>query len=635
MRKYIFLFILFVSSTVHALTMTTSGAAAGTTVLIGRQTIVIDGAQVVLSVSKFCNANSDAATIVQFNGLTNYTTKSVLMRIGTGSWFSINQGNSTSYNSGSQSWVGDLSFSGGERYSSVPKYGGIVTITVPAWTKNTAIAYLPIMGDSGTITCVAIANPGGKDVVQYYDNETGKWVTYKTLNGSNDNYAFSLTYDSDFFAKNPGIDPEDVRWRLLQYGSDGSLRWNNKMNVNGGSNLGVTNNSTDDDYTLLDAFNSQPDDISYTTPLLANQGISTSDGGTSWGNGGSGTALNGQSVVDLTGTATDTLAAANTQTGIQTNLLTSSSIANSHLSAIENRVSELVAKSGQSSSGGGGLTTAQNDLLQNISDEVEGQKDARDRETAFKDSTVTHDDGTTQTVEDAEKSIIKRLSATDEDFAGVQQTAQETMEGNSHYQALETEMNELTNARSSVSPQSTGNPGSVFNITLFGKVYDCDPLHNNGISAGAMLIRNIIAWFLIMKFWKWLSDAIHQHFSTVACTPTIVDNAAGATPLVGSASALVKATILVTFLVSVPVVITAICTSGISITGIAGTLKSLVAPDLVSSTNTFVSAAVYICQGIFPIAVMVELMVLRVTARLWLTGAFDLTSLLWKLIATW
>lgn len=289
-------------------------------------------------------------------------------------WTPVVEGNSW-YSGGRPQIAGShMQFKQAYYGSAAGGYTAPYSMNFPSWTSSSAVAVMSCYGDSGTISGWVYAgnNTGGKDVVQYFDEKTQSWKTYKSLAGQTANYNLSIAYNAQFFADNPDIDPGDIQWRVLSYNSAGTLTTRSGLTT--GSTVNVAMNPTDTTSPLGNYFVVTAPD-SYAQSLLSTQAVQHSDGSTTWGTSSTGSVSNtsSNSVVDVTGTATDAVTAANTQTGIQRNLLSTSAAQVTLLQSIDSKLSTS-SSGGSASSGTQDVSDAgTHDKLDKITSDLESK----------------------------------------------------------------------------------------------------------------------------------------------------------------------------------------------------------------------------------------------------------------------
>jgi len=484
-------------------------------------------------------------------------------------------------------------------YSSF-KLGPIISYHFPDYPESsTLIDVTPSLAYNATLTCVSPAASGGKTYLQLL-TESG-WQTVQVTDAPATNT--SHTYTAQDVALWTGSLEGVSGIRAVSYTSAGAYVGSSTGTITGSTQVWDTGDytipSTADGYTSTVSTQFNLGSSSWDDQYL----ISNTSGGLSYGDAGTGAVSTGATTVSVAGTAADTLEAANVQTGIQRQTLAATADGNSILQDIASDVDTIAENSDSSgeSAAGGGLSDSDSALLENIDKNVQ---DAADRQAAFDEMTgYDREDSMADILDDARDALVSAVS-------GAQDAAASALASQG-----------LAGSDQSAGNTSPSGASNFWQINLpWGAQLKFDPADVSEIATILYAVRAALGWIFLGWFYQWFVPRLREAYQTIILTPTPVANTNPA-GLVGSVTNATKVVIWVAVLVSIPSIVSGILDTSSAISGFTGMVSWRDTNPIqeVSAASTPLGAAVKLVGCVFPVATVLNLFVLYVTAELFMT----------------
>lgn len=487
----------------------------------------------------------------------------------------------------------------------------VITVTTSNYTTGNTIHQYAYANKAAVATLGISAGYGaGSYALEAYDSSSG-WMMIGQVNHDGTAKQITINNATSSWSDNAGssgtstiINPCHAlyRWRKLT----------------GSSFVGYTGNVTMP-YTVYDfgantyapGFN--PSDLtSGTTGLDAGSDgplVSPNNNPTQLTYNGDGTTtykdtqLPGDKTVDVTGTDTDQLNALNKQTGISTSQLSVLSDIRDEAEKIAGDVGDIADKP-VSSGGGGGLTTDQSDDLSQIADDVH---DMREKTDDWASLTSTDDaDGKQADLIDNRKSNIGNVA----EAAGTRINNAFAAQGLS---------GSLDNPGVTT---PTGSDGDMWNVTIGGMTVNLSPYNASGdLMTWIMYVRTILAWVVLGYFYMWYVDTVKERITALVLVPTPVANT-NPQGVAGAITNMTKVAIWVVLIMTLPALFAAIPLAVDSINDGGVSLWTWItgfgSGGSGGSGGSVASFAWHWIQTMFPLTVMVNCFILRVTAALYM-----------------
>jgi len=612
-------FACFTASTANAVYMTFAGAAqslvpygmAGNGVIVARKAFVgPDGKQYTAYYA--VDTNSYQVSIIQGDGYGNPYSVAILKSSSSSynsplyttpganvTSFSANYGSRSQQVSKTMPYVRLQSTNGIESYYSSFKLGPIISYHFPDYPESsTLIDVTPSLAYNATLTCVSPAASGGKTYLQLL-TEAG-WQTVQVSDAPATNT--SHTYTAQDVALWTGSLEGVSGIRAVSYTSAGAYVGSSTGTITGSTQVWDTG-----DYTIPTTADGYTSTVSTQFNLGSSWDnqylISNTSGGLSYGDAGTGEVSTGSTTVSVTGTAADTLEAANVQTGIQRQTLAATADGNSILQDIASDVDTIAENSDSSgeSAAGGGLSDSDSALLENIDKNVQ---DAADRQAAFDEMTgYDREDSMADILDDASDALTSAVS-------GAQDAAASALASKG-----------LAGSDKSAGYTSPSGSSNFWQINLpWGAQLKFDPADVSEIATILYAVRAALGWIFLGWFYQWFVPRLREAYQTIILTPTPVANTNPA-GLVGGVTNATKVVIWVAVLVSIPSIVSGILDTSSAISGFTGMVSWRDTNPIqeVSAASTPLGAAVKLVGCVFPVATVLNLFVLYVTAELFMT----------------
>ena len=465
--------------------------------------------------------------------------------------------------------------------------------TIPSSTELIDVS--TTLDASGSASVKATAETGGKVYIQV--RKDGEWVTVQVQNAptSTTSYTYTANDVSTWLGSTQGVDAV----RAVTYTSAGVYAYNSEAVFSGSGALSWT--TEDNQFESLSPI--VTDSITFSTTTDDQYLIYGSDGTLSYGANGTGANTSNSTSVSVTGTATDQLSAANTQTGVLRQTLAATASTNSTLLDIASDV-DTIAENSDSSEGAsadGGLSDADSALLENIDKNVQ---DAADRQAAFDEMTgYDREDSMADIIADARDALVSAVSGAQDEAASA--LASKGLAGSDK-------------SAGNTSPSGSSN---FWQINLpWGAQLKFDPASVSEIATILYAVRAALGWIFLGWFYQWFVPRLREAYQTIILTPTPVANTNPA-GLVGAATNATKVVIWVAVLVSIPSLVSGILDTSSAISGFTGMVSWRDTNPIqeVSTASTPLGAAVKLVGCVFPVATVLNLFVLYVTAELFMT----------------
>lgn len=294
---------------------------------------------------------------------------------------------------------------------------------------------------------------------------------------------------------------------------------------------------------------------------------------------------------DTTGTASDSLSAQNTQTGILSNQLSAQTYANSQLSSIADSVAKVA------SSSGGGLTDAQSESLTQISDDVHQLRLQSDSDAEYRDPSKNKVSDLANT---ARTALQGSAVAAGQEIAGA--FSDQHISGSQANPGLS-------------APSSSSSPDWVFQMGNW-VTFDATDMMNK-IITWASVVRAIASWILLAMFFYWYTDSIRRQLEVVVLVPTPVANT-NPWGITGYVANVTKIAIWLGFVLTLPAICYACIDSASAVGGISWSSWLSGPASIASGGGSMGSSAWWWLETFFPIEVIINLVVLRVTSTLYM-----------------
>lgn len=476
------------------------------------------------------------------------------------------------------------------------KYGSIFTIHFPVVpSASELIETSSSLSASGSAVVHPKATAGGKVYTQVRFNGVWQTVQIQPAPASNSSATYTSQDVETWLGTTVGVDAI----RAVTYTSTGAYYYNDES-LFSGSGAYVWATSDND----AQAVTSLPDDSVRFPSAISDYMLSYDDDGTlSYGVNGTGTVVSNSQTVSVLGTATDTLTASNVQTGLQRQTLAATASGNATLAEIASDV-DTIAENSDSSAGsvsGGGLSDADSALLENIDKNVQ---DAADRQAAFDEMTgYDREDSMADILDDASDALVSAVS-------GAQDTAASALASQG-----------LAGSDQSAGNTSPSGASNFWQINLpWGAQLKFDPADVSEIATILYAVRAALGWIFLGWFFQWFVPRLREAYQTVILTPTPVANTNPA-GLVGGVTNATKVVIWVAVLVAIPSIVSGILDTSSAISGFTGMVSWRDTNPIqeVAAASTPLGAAVKLVGCVFPIATVLNLFVLYVTAELFMT----------------
>jgi len=468
--------------------------------------------------------------------------------------------------------------------------------TLPALTD--ALDVDPSTNPTGSVSVLAYGVSDGTGITYTQVQVDGEWVTVQVQPAptSNTSYSYSISDVQTWLGSTEGV----TACRVVTTSSTGTVLYTSQGTFTGTST-----------YIYDDGINT----ITSVPSVSTTYGLSTQSEGTlsynengvlSYGVNGTGEVTTNSTTVSVVGTASDALTAANTQTGIQRQTLAAVASSNTSLSELNESVESIaedvdtIADSSGSSSSAGGLTDEENAFLENIDKNVQ---DSVDRQAAWDEMTgYDREDSMADVISDAANAVLSAASV-----------------------AQESATNALSSQGLEGSDQSAGNtaPSGSSNFwTLnlpWGAQLNFDPADVYEIATILYAIRAALGWIFLGWFFQWFVPRLREAYQTLILTPTPVANTNPA-GLIGGVTNATKVVIWVAVLVAIPSIVSGILDTSAAISGFSGMVSWRDTNPIqeISAASTPLGAAVKLVGCVMPLATMMNLFVLYVTAELFM-----------------
>jgi len=486
----------------------------------------------------------------------------------------------------------------------------VITVTTSNYTTGNTIHQYAYANKNAVATLGISAGYGaGSYALEAYDSSSG-WMMIGQVNHDGTGKQITINNATSSWSDNAGasgtstiINPCHAlyRWRKLT----------------GSSFVGYTGNVTMP-YTVYDfgantytpGFN--PSDLtSGTTGLDAGSDgslVSPNNDPTQLTYNGDGTTTYkdtqspGDKTVDVTGTDTDQLNALNKQTGISTAQLSLLDDIRDNTDKLAQDVAAISADDGGSTGGSGGLTQDQSDDLSQIADDV---RDIHDNDAEWAKLVDPSD------ADDAQSALIngrKSAIGSAADAAG---------------NAIDNAIAAHGLDGSLASPGVSTNTGSdaMWIVTIGGITVDLSPdAASSSLMSWLAIVRNLIAWLVLGYFYSWYVDTVKERITTLVLVPTPVANT-NPGGIAGAVTNMTKIAVWLALIMTLPALFAAIPTAVDGIGAGGASLWDWVTGSAFTSGASSGDAAGfawYWLQRVFPITVMVNCLILRVTAALYM-----------------